>query len=82
MLFPHLSGSELLKSIPILSSQLPSVILSELSSSNQTDLKKSDEIGEEQEHGLVADPLQHPEHDEGAAIYDEPGGENGFHSPD
>ena len=48
----------------------------------QTDLKKSDEIGEEQEHGLVADPLQHPEHDECAAINDEPGRENGFHSPD
>ena len=48
----------------------------------KTDLEESDEIGEEEEHGLVADPLQHPEHDEGAAIYDEPGGENGFHSPD
>ena len=44
-------------------------------------LKESDEIGKQEEHGLVADPLQHPEHDEGSSVNDEPRRENGFDSP-
>ena len=45
------------------------------------DLKESDEIGEDEEGGGVVDPLEEAKEDEGAAVDDEAGREDGLHPP-
>ena len=44
-------------------------------------LQEPDEVGEDEEHGGLVDPLQHAEEDEGPAIYDEASRKYCFHPP-